>query len=121
MGFAFEELKVYQKALDFAVSIINVVDELDTPRKHYRLIEQLEACSTSVALNIAEGKGRYSKKEFKHFCYISRGSLYQTVAMLQIFNKMNWLDDNSCKRLYSEAIEINKMLSGLINSLKAVL
>jgi len=34
MGFAFEELKVYQKALDFAVSIINVVDELNTDRKH---------------------------------------------------------------------------------------
>ena len=50
MGFAFEELKVYQKALDFAVSIINLVDELDTHRKHYRLIEQLEACSTSVSL-----------------------------------------------------------------------
>jgi four helix bundle protein len=53
MAFAFEELKVYQKALDFAVSVINMVDDIDTPRKHYRLIEQLEASSTSVALNIA--------------------------------------------------------------------
>jgi len=87
MGFAFEELKVYQRALDFAVSVIDVIYELNTPRKHYRLIEQLESSSISVALNISEGKGRYSKKEFKRFCYIARGSLYETVAMLQIFKK----------------------------------
>ena len=60
--FSFEDLEVYQKALDFAVAVIDVIDQLDTPRKHYRLIEQLEASCTSVASNIAEGKGRFSKK-----------------------------------------------------------
>ena len=51
MALAFEELKVYQKALDFAVSVIDVIDEMDTPRKHYKLIEQIEASCTSVASN----------------------------------------------------------------------
>ena len=51
--FSFEDLEVYQKALDFAVAVIDVVDQLDTPRKHYRLIEQLEGSCTSVASNIA--------------------------------------------------------------------
>lgn len=118
MGFAFEELQVYQRALDFAVLVIDLVDGLDTSRKHYRLIEQLEASSTSVSLNISEGKGRYSKKEFKHFLYISRGSLYETVTMLQIFLKKKWLKRKKYNELYSEAEEISKMLSGLINSIK---
>jgi four helix bundle protein len=117
MAFAFENLKVYQRALDFSVNIIEVIDEIDTPRKHYRLIEQLESSCTSVALNISEGKGRYSKKEFKQFLYIARGSLYETVTMLQIFRKMNWLNETSYHKLYSEAQEINKMLSGLIVSI----
>jgi len=51
MAFAFEKLKVYQRALDFAVAIINIIDEIETPRKHFRLIEQLESSCTSVALN----------------------------------------------------------------------
>lgn len=118
MNFAFEDLKVYQKALDFAVAVIDTIDELDTPRKHYRLIEQLEAASSSIALNIAEGKGRYSKKEFKHFCYIARGSLYETISLLQIFKKKAWLQEEHYKSLYSDAIEINKMISGLINSIQ---
>ena len=118
MGFAFEDLVVYQRALEFSVSIINMIDEVETSRRHYRLIEQLEASCTSIALNIAEGKGRYSKKEFKQFLFIARGSLYETVTMLQIFMKKNWIKTRDCQSLYNESEEINKMLSGLIKSLK---
>ncbi|MFH1673560.1 MAG: four helix bundle protein [Pseudomonadota bacterium] len=121
MTFAFEELQVYQKALDFSVKVIDEIDRVDTPRKHYRLIEQLEASSTSVALNISEGKGRFSKKEFRQFLYISRGSLYETITMLQIFLRKDWIDQDSYKALYAEAEEINKMLSGLITSINASL
>ena len=118
MGFSFEDLKVYKKALDFSVAVIDVIDEVKTPRKHFRLIEQLEASSSSIALNISEGKGRYSRKEFKHFLYIARGSLYETITMLQIFLRKKWLSNKKYEELKAEAEEINKMLSGLINSIK---
>jgi four helix bundle protein len=78
----------------------------------------LEASSTSVASNISEGKGRFSKKEFKQYLYIARGSLYETVTRLQIFKKLKWLNEESYMSLYGEAEEINKMLSGLLKSIK---
>jgi len=120
MPFSFEDLKVYQRALDYALLVIEVIDTIETPRKHFRLIEQLEASSTSIALNIAEGKGRFSKKEFKHFLYIARGSLYETVTMLKIFMEKGWLGKEKYGKLYREAEEISRMLSGLINSLWAI-
>jgi four helix bundle protein len=49
--------------------------------------------------------------------YIARGSLYETLTMLQIFVEKKWLDQEKYGTLYSEAEQINKMLSGLINSL----
>ena len=119
MAFAFEELKVYQKALEFSVNVILTVDEIDAPRKHFPLFEQIESSSTSIASNISEGKGRFSKKEFKQYLYIARGSLYETVTRLQIFKKLKWLDQKLYKNLYDEAEEINKMLSGLIRSIKS--
>jgi len=64
--------------------VIDASECIDTGRQHYRLIEQIEAASTSIAMNIGEGKGRFSKKEFKHFCYIARGSLYETMTLLVI-------------------------------------
>ncbi len=116
--FSFEDLEVWQKAIDFAKLVIDLSEEISTNRKHYRLIEQLEAASTSVALNIAEGKGRYSKKEFIQFLYIARGSLYETITLLIIFHKKNWIDDTQLEEIKSFGDEIGKMLSSLINSIR---
>ena len=101
--FSFEELSVWQKAVDFTKVIIGLTDTIETNRKHYRLIEQLEACSSSIALNIAEGKGRYSKKEF---LYIARGSLFEVVTLLTIFYKNNWIAKEKPNEMRNIANEI---------------
>ena len=62
--FSFQKLKVWQKSILFAEKVIRTIDGLNTDRKHYRLIEQLESAATSVAMNISKGKGRQSTKEF---------------------------------------------------------
>ena len=56
-----QDLQVYQRALDFAVEVIKIIDEIEAPRKHYRLIEQIEASSTSVASNISGRKAQGKK------------------------------------------------------------
>ena len=116
--FGFEDLEVWQKAVTFAEIVINFAEKINTNHKHYRLIEQLESASTSVPLNIAEGKGRYSKKEFLQFLYIARGSLYETITLLIIFQRLNWIDDKQLDELKQSADEIGKMLSGLITSIR---
>jgi len=75
MEFAFKKLKVWQKSIDFADKVITQSENLTSKRKHFRLIEQLESSVVSISNNIAEGKGRFSKKEFVQFLYIARGSL----------------------------------------------
>jgi four helix bundle protein len=116
--FGFEDLEVWQKAVDFSAKILGLIEKLDTGRNHYRIIEQLEACSTSIALNIAEGKGRYSKKEFVQFLYIARGSLYETITLLIIFSKNKWINNDELEEMKKLGDEIGKMLSSLINSVK---
>ncbi len=114
----YEELLVWQRAVEWACGIINLSGELKTDRKHYRLIEQLESACTSVAMNIAEGKGRYSKKEFVQFLFIARGSLYETITLLEIFRKQGWIEPTFFNKIKSEATEIAKMLNSLISSIK---
>jgi len=116
--FAFEELEVWQKSVEYAGEVIRLIENLETARRHYRLIEQLEGACTSVALNIAEGKGRFSKKEFIQFLYIARGSLYEAVTLLIIFQRNNWISEEQLKGLKQFADQISKMLSSLISSLK---
>ena len=114
---SYKDLMVWQKSMVFAIEVIEIIDELDTPRKHYRLFEQLESAATSIPMNIAEGKGRNSKKEFVHFLYIARGSLYETLTLLEIFKMRGWLTEKNYVDLENKSNEIAKMLKGLINSL----
>lgn len=116
--FTFEDLKVWQKAVDFAELVIKAIDLFETPRKHYRLIEQLEAASTSPSMNIAEGKGRFSKKEFIHYLYISRGSVFETITLLVIIQRMGWITDDTFGQIKTKGEEITKMLNSLIKSIK---
>jgi four helix bundle protein len=116
--FAFKDLKVWHRAVDFADYAISLTEKLDTDRKHFRLVEQFESASTSVSMNIAEGKGRNSKKEFIQYLYISRGSLYETVTLAILFARRGWITNEQLIKIESEALEIASMTKGLINSIK---
>jgi len=113
---AYKDLLVWQKSMIFVYQVIQIIDEMETPRKHFRLVEQLESAVTSIPMNIAEGKGRNSKKEFIQYLYISRGSIYETLTLLEIFKQQNWLSGKKYIELENSAIEIIKMLKGLINA-----
>lgn len=116
--FNFQDLLVWQKSIDFAQKVILLIDELDTPRKHYRLIEQLESAVTSIPMNIAEGKGRFSVKEFIRFLYIARGSLFETITLIILFEKLKWISENKFAELQNDAEEISKMINSLIKGVK---
>jgi len=116
--FSFEDLDVWQRAVHFAESVIVSSEQWKTSGKHFRLLEQLESAVTSVAMNIAEGKGRYSKKEFLQYLYIARGSLYEVVTLLVIVERLGWIGDKDLATFRYEAEIIGKMLSNLANSIK---
>jgi four helix bundle protein len=73
MAFAFEKLLVYQKAVDFADQAASRAESFS--RGYGYLSDQLNRAALSIAANIAEGNGRFTKRERKHFFGIARGSL----------------------------------------------
>ena len=115
---SYEKLLVWEKAVDFAIHALEVIEKISPERKHFKIVEQMEACSTSVSMNIAEGKGRWSQKEFKQFLYYSRGSLYETLTLMKILDRKSWIPNNEYISLRKEGLEINKMLNSLISKLK---
>ena len=116
--FSFEDLDVWHDSIKFAEAIMDLTENLDSKSRHYRLIEQLESSSASIAMNIAEGKGRFSKKEFIQYLYIARGSLFETVTLLTLFHRKGWLNQAVLTDLRDTADQIGKKISNLINSIK---
>ena len=113
----YKDLLVWQKSLTFADQVLDLVDSMETSRKHYRLFEQLEAAATSVPMNIAEGKGRNSQKEFMQFLYIARGSLYETLTLLEIFKLRTWITNDQFYEFEQKSNEIAKMINSLLKAI----
>jgi four helix bundle protein len=116
---SYKDLIIWQKSIKFVSDVIDQAENLASTRKHYRLVEQLEAAATSIPMNIAEGKGRFSTKELKHYLMIARGSLYETMTLLEIFQQKSWISDTDFLRLNQQAIEISKLITAFHRNLKA--
>ena len=72
----------------------------------------------SVSLNIAEGSGRTTKKEFRKFLHDSLGSLRESVTCLHLALKLGYIDKNDFDNEYHLSVYISKMLYRLDQSLR---
>ena len=68
-------------------------------------------------MNIAEGQGRDSKKEFIRFLFIARGSLFETLTLLELFKMRKWISQEQFEGLESQSNEIARMINGLVKSI----
>ena len=112
----FEDMPVWQKAMDLAVKIFRLTENL--PKKEdYGLTSQIRNSSSSVHGNIAEGFGRKHTKDKLKFYYNSRGSLAETKSHLIYGYKVGYFNNKEFKEFSIEIAEIWKELNSLINSL----
>jgi four helix bundle protein len=113
MAFLFEKLLVYQKAVNFADLICTRTEAF--PRGYGFLVDQLNRAALSIAANIAEGNGRFTKPDRRNFFGIARGSAQECVPLLELARRRGLLDDETHAMLKSHLEEIARMLTGLIN------
>ncbi len=112
----FRKLKIYQKAIDFTVEIYKLTKSFPKDEL-FGLTNQIRRAVTSISLNIAEGSGNKSNKEFKRFLEISLRSDYEVMTCLEIASRLNYCKKEEYKRLITEADEIAAMLVGFSRQL----
>src|ERR1700742_286911 len=115
MAFRFEDLQVWQKAMDLDEQI-NQLTKSFPKEEIYILTSQIKRAADSVVLNIAEGSTGQSKAVFKVFLSYSLRSAIEVVSCLFIARKRNIIRDEQFKLLYSEYESLVKMITALKNS-----
>jgi four helix bundle protein len=106
-----ERLEVYQLSVTFVSSVFPVIEAL--PSKH-SIRDQLNRASTSIALNIAEGNGRYTSKDKCRFFDIAKGSALECAACIDILSQTNLIEEELRDNLKTILGRIVQMIVGLI-------
>jgi S23 ribosomal protein. len=110
-----EDLIVYQKSLDFVVSIYKIANTF--PKNEiFGLASQITRAAVSIPSNISEGAGSQTKKEFLQFLYIAQGSANEVDTQLEIALRLRYIENK--QDIYQELISIKRMLANLIKSCK---
>lgn len=68
-------------------------------------------------LNIAEGSGRYSKKDKRNFYVIARGSVFECVAIFDYLKDISSISENQYTEFYNHLDELSRMLFSMIKHL----
>lgn len=119
MSDSFMDLRVWQKAMDLAEDIYRQTASF--PREEmYNLTQQIRRSAISVPSNIAEGKGRNSRREFTQFLFHARGSLLELKTQVMIAKRLRYFSEQQAGDILIVADSVGRSLTGLINSLSEV-
>jgi four helix bundle protein len=83
----------------------------------YGLIAQIRRAAVSIPSNIAEGHGRLTDLQFRHFLGNARGSIYELRTQFELASDLGLLKHEPVLQLMDQSAEVTRWLNGLISSL----
>lgn len=117
MADSYRDLIAWRKATQLALHIYRCTQKFPKDEL-YGLTTQMRRAGVSIASNIAEGKGRYSLKEFMQFLFYARGSLSELETQLFIARELGYLDLAEVRKIEDQSIELGRILNGLTASIQ---
>jgi four helix bundle protein len=113
----FRRLIVWQKSHKLTLAIYKM-SQAFPPEERFGLTSQLRRASSSIPANIAEGCGRSSRIELKHFLHVAMGSASEVEYFLYLARDLGLLTPTGHLQADKSVTEIKRMLTGLVESLK---
>jgi len=109
-------LEVWQKARLLAKDIYLLTRSF--PREEmFGLTQQMRRAAISILSNIAEGRGRGSRRDYRRFVLIARGSAFELQAQIIIASDVGYLAEPTAESLGTRTVAIAQMLSALVRSI----
>ena len=115
--FKFEDLQVYQKALDF-VDLVYETTKSFPKSELYNLTSQFKRAAVSIALNTAEGQGD-TNAQFNRFLQIAIDSVKECVVCSALAARQNFITKEQDENIRTKLTELSKMIYALQKYLKS--
>jgi four helix bundle protein len=114
----FHSLKVWQKAHQVTLRVYTATKRFPKDEL-YGLTSQVRRSATSIPTNVAEGCGRSGQAELARFLNIAMGSASELEYQLLLARDLKLLDADEHQSLSGDVIEVKRMLTSLVQKLKA--
>ena len=112
MEYNYQKLDVYKVAKELVQQVYVLLKEYPSEEK-YALCDQIRRAVISVPANIAEGMGRTSKKEQKHFLEIAYSSLMEVQCLLDISTDLGYISKDSYNSINTLIFRVATMINKL--------
>ena len=107
---------IWQRAIQMCVATYRLTEAF--PRsEQYGLTNQLRRAAISVPSNIAEGYGRLSRLQYRHFLGIARGSNLELQTQLVIAAELGFANAEQIKPVEQLSVEVGRMLTAMLKRL----
>jgi four helix bundle protein len=116
MSQSYRDLIVWQKGMDL-VTVLHKQTRSFPKEELFALSSQMRRAAMSIPFNIAEGQGRISNLDFRHFLSNALGSLMEVETALQVARNLGYLDEVTLHKHYVLTAEIGRLLNVLIASI----
>ena len=109
----FDKLLVWQRAHSLVLKIYEVTNSF--PKEEiWGLTSQIRRSAVSVPSNIVEGKARGSRKDFKRFLLIARGSMEEVKYQSLLAKELKYMNDEQYEEITVMIEDVGRLLGGLI-------
>ncbi|WP_273275514.1 four helix bundle protein [Maribacter polysiphoniae] len=112
----YKKYTIWQLGHEITLDIYKLSKDLPKEER-YEIISQIKRASYSIPSNIAEGCGRETDKEFKHFLIIARGSTTELEYFLILIRDLKYIDNQTFESLNNKVNKLGKNLTSLINKI----
>ena len=110
---SYRDLLAWQRAMDLVDEIYSTVRNFPNYER-FALATQMRKAATSIPCNIAEGQGRFSLRDFRHFLREARASALELETEIIIANRQGYFDSERAEKLLEQASRVGQLINGLI-------
>lgn len=108
--FRFEQLDIWKESIEISDILFDYAEKADA-KKFFKFAEQLRAAGMSISINLAEGSGSFSDKEFASFLNIARRSDFECVNILHIFERRGIINLEEKQAMRNQLLLLSKKIT----------
>ncbi|WP_344976351.1 four helix bundle protein [Compostibacter hankyongensis] len=114
----YKKLDVWNKAHGLTLMIYKEILPSLPDYEKYDLASQLKRATYSIPLNIVEGCGKYTDKDFTHFLDNALGSVHEVEYCGLLSAELGYLNEEQFKKIEVQVSELKAMLISFIKFLR---